>query len=284
MILQPENIPEVLKNNHICWVLWRIENRGNGPTKVPYSPQSPDKHASVSEVWTWSNFNKTLIEYRKGGFDGIGIVFTHGLVGIDLDDAYDPWTERLEGWAKEIVDRFPTYSEFSPSGTGIKLFVSGSLPIKESGRKKIVQGGLLEVYHTKRFFTVTGDICPWATKEIQQHDLTGWFSLEFPPRKEAEYPEIPLELPHDREFLCRRASKYMAKVPPAISGQRGHDQTFKAACILKCEFGLTDPEAISVLAEWNRTCLPPWEEYDLKRKLREAGKQPVTLRLALEEK
>ena len=48
-----------------------------------------------------------------------------------------------------------------------------------------------------------------------------------------------------------RARKYLAKVPPAISGQGGHDQTFHAACVLVLGFALDRGAALELLHEWN---------------------------------
>jgi putative DNA primase/helicase len=75
-----------------------------------------------------------------------------------------------------------------------------------------------------------------------------------------------------RSDLVRRARNYLMKVPPAVSGEGGHNQTFKAACILM-RFGLTKEEALEVLREWNETCQPPWPEKDLLHKLNDAAER-----------
>jgi hypothetical protein len=74
--------------------------------------------------------------------------------------------------------------------------------------------------------------------------------------------------------VVERARAYLAKVPPAISGKNGHNQTYKAACKLVLGFGLSQDEALPVLREWNEQCQPPWNEKDLVRKLREVNKLP----------
>lgn len=67
-----------------------------------------------------------------------------------------------------------------------------------------------------------------------------------------------------------RARAYLAKLPPAISGQHGHAATFTAACRL-VEFGLSFEQALPLLAEWNQThCRPPWTAHELRHKLRDA--------------
>ena len=74
--------------------------------------------------------------------------------------------------------------------------------------------------------------------------------------------------------IVQRARNYLGKILPAVSGEHGHDRTFHAACVLIQGFDFAIEEALPILQEWNRTCQPPWEEADLRRKLNEADKQP----------
>jgi putative DNA primase/helicase len=69
----------------------------------------------------------------------------------------------------------------------------------------------------------------------------------------------------------RRAAAYLAKIPGAISGQRGHDQTFHAACVLVKGFGLSIDEARPLLYDWNKSCVPPWNKTELEHKLKSAA-------------
>src|SRR5262245_41268498 len=69
--------------------------------------------------------------------------------------------------------------------------------------------------------------------------------------------------------ILNRAQLYLCKSPPAISGNGGHNATFRVACKL-VEFGLGRGEAWQLLCEWNRTCLPPWSEAELRHKLSDA--------------
>ncbi|HRG95637.1 MAG TPA: hypothetical protein PLR99_05255 [Polyangiaceae bacterium] len=82
-----------------------------------------------------------------------------------------------------------------------------------------------------------------------------------------------------------RARRYLATMPSAIAGQRGHDATFRAALVVVVGFGLEDADALRVLAEWNQGCSPPWGERDLARKItqaREHGRLPEGFLLAAE--
>ena len=75
-----------------------------------------------------------------------------------------------------------------------------------------------------------------------------------------------------------RARRYLCAVPPAVSGQHGDLHTFKVCCRLTRGFALSDSDALSVLAEWNVRCEPPWSERELLEKIRRArrnGREPV---------
>lgn len=70
--------------------------------------------------------------------------------------------------------------------------------------------------------------------------------------------------------VFEQAQKYLAAIPPSISGQGGHVQCLNAARALKWGFNLPDSEAMQLLQEWNRSCQPPWSQAELDHKLREA--------------
>jgi hypothetical protein len=71
----------------------------------------------------------------------------------------------------------------------------------------------------------------------------------------------------------RRARTYLRECNPAISGQGGHNQTFKVAVKLVKGFNLDTETAFQLLWEdYNRRCLPPWSEKELRHKVQEAAK------------
>lgn len=94
-----------------------------------------------------------------------------------------------------------------------------------------------------------------------------------------------LPTPSGKVDTFERARRYLATMPPAVAGQRGHDATFRAALVVVVGLGLDDADALQVLAEWNATCSPPWHERDLARKItqaREHGRLPEGFLLAAE--
>ena len=115
---------------------------------------------------------------------------------------------------------------------------------------------------------------------VDYHDRSRAFRTSDFPRTRATSvlrPDRPvvLTLPSNR---MERAARYLAAVPPAISGQHGDLRTFQVCCRLTRGFALSDDAAFVLLAEWNRQCEPPWTERDLRDKLRRSrayGREPV---------
>ena len=86
-----------------------------------------------------------------------------GIVGVDLDGCRDPSTGSIEGWATRIINGLLSYTEVSPSGTGVKILVRAD-PVPRFAANKVVihkaNGGgkdqAVEVYTTGRYFCLTG--------------------------------------------------------------------------------------------------------------------------------
>src|SRR5262249_31234259 len=91
---------------------------------------------------TWTTFATALDYYRthRSDVDGIGFVFAADdpFTSIDLDNARDVQTGELAAWAARVVAVLDSYSEISPSGSGVKIFVAAKAP--GDGHKKPFPG------------------------------------------------------------------------------------------------------------------------------------------------
>ncbi len=67
--------------------------------------------------------------------------------------------------------------------------------------------------------------------------------------------------------IVERVRKYLATMDKAVSGQRGHDTTFRVACALVQGFGLSPTEALPLMQEYNATLDEQWTERELQHKL-----------------
>jgi putative DNA primase/helicase len=140
-----DNIPLELRTLK-QWVLWRYETREEKLTKVPY--QANGRKAESDNPATWTSFDKTLAALPK--FDGLGVMFANGLAGIDLDHHIEGG--KVSDFARSVVEKVNSYTELSPSGTGLHILFFGCLP--EGRRRKDELG--IEMYSSGRFFTITG--------------------------------------------------------------------------------------------------------------------------------
>src|SRR4051812_5470205 len=70
--------------------------------------------------------------------------------------------------------------------------------------------------------------------------------------------------------VIERARRYVGKCDPAVSGQHGHDRAFRVAAVLVHGFALGDGDAMTVMHEWNASCVPPWSEAELVHKIKTA--------------
>jgi putative DNA primase/helicase len=143
--VKAESIPEELRVRP-QWVVWKAV--GEKPDKVPYSARTGRK-ASSTDLMTWTTFEEASEAYENGEYAGLGFVFCSGdpYTGIDLDDCVDEHGE-IALWALEIVRYLDSYTELSATGSGLHIIVRGDVPNRRRGD--------VEVYSSKRFFTITG--------------------------------------------------------------------------------------------------------------------------------
>lgn len=253
------------------WVLWRRVERKGMATKVPF--RLDGKPAGSNRPEDWVRFIDAADRYIDGGYDGLGFVFTSGLVGVDLDKCRDANSGRIEDWARRIIVELDSYAEVSPSRTGVKIVMVGQSPF-DRGRRKPMEGGGIEVYDKLRYFCMTGWRLPSSPCEPQDRQdilkrLAG--SIWPPPERPRQRKSGAVPTP---ERLAKRLAAFVAKAKPAVSGCGGHNQTFSVACALVLGFGLDTETALEYLRQYNERCLPPWSERELRHKIDSAAQMP----------
>lgn len=267
------------------WVTWKsIADPGAPkPRKLPWQTHGRGA-ASVSNASTWATYDAALAAYRNRtlGLAGVGFVLTpdDDFVGVDIDKCRDKKTGKLEPWACEILKRFQkTYCEVSPSGTGVKLLCRGTWP--NAGGKcdkemlKALGGGEVEVYSSKRYFTLTGQKLADHSGQIADCQKSlDWLAARYFASKvtrqrvpTASAGQMP---PLEKKQAYQRCIAYLKKMPDAVSGDRGHDATFAACCQI-FRFGLSGTDAEAAARWWNENkCNPPWTAQELAHKLTDA--------------
>jgi hypothetical protein len=160
-----EHIPPELRRlrQWVCWSYTWTRGKWDKPPRRS-SDLSP---ARPNDPSTWGMFEEGIGRYYAGEVDGVGWVPVDDgadlvLVGIDFDKCRDPASGEITPWASGWIQTLDTYTELSPSGTGIRLFAWGRLP--PEGRKR----GLVEVYQHHHYLTVTGQHLDGTPLTIEQ--------------------------------------------------------------------------------------------------------------------
>lgn len=187
--VRAETIPAELRA--LPFVLWRAEPRGEDkPAKVPYRIAQPSVRASSTNEDTWGTFDDAVEAYlslvglpadpARGPIAGLGCVLTPdgGITCIDLDRVLGP-DGQLDTRAETIVERCDSWTERSPSNTGLHIFVLGRMP-------RALKGEQIEVYAEARYICLTGHHWPGTAPTLRaQQDY-----LDYLVRRDAE-DELP---------------------------------------------------------------------------------------------
>ena len=134
------------------WVVWNYAVEDGEFKKPPFNPKN-GRRASVNDSSSWATFEDARSAYERGKWCGVGLVLPSemkiGVVGIDVDHCLNE-SGSITTEALHIIKTLDTYTEVSPSGSGIHLWMRGKLP----GRYR--RRGNVEMYEDGRYITVTG--------------------------------------------------------------------------------------------------------------------------------
>ena len=157
------------------WVTWESVER-----KAPII-SGTRQNASSSNPDTWVDYATACANAKSGrGFQNLGFVTdkckveTGYLRALDLDGCRNPVDGKLADWGQRIVDMCGSYSEVTPSGYGLRVWIISNLqgnyvyrfdPSTGFGSKVQV-----EIFDDGKYFTVTGDALPGLERIVQLPD------------------------------------------------------------------------------------------------------------------
>lgn len=152
-----ENIPYELKKIK-AWTMWAFKtqkkNETSKPQKMPlFGPLTP---ASIADPSTWLRFNEVENMIENPSFNGVNFAFTkmHPYIGVDIDSCVDE-NGKLSKLAQTIVHLLNSYTEYSPSGRGIRIIVRAPEGFEMEDRNDQLQG--IEIYKNAHFLSITGN-------------------------------------------------------------------------------------------------------------------------------
>lgn len=152
-----ENLPPKLRETGL-FCCWKLEERDGKSTKMPYNSRTGSK-ASSSNPATFAPLNVAQAVAHQ--YDGLGVGVFDNLAAVDIDHCRNPETRELTPTASDIVNIMQSYTEISPSGTGIRILFNAAGFQYDKARYYIKNSKIgLEVYvagATNRFVTVTGN-------------------------------------------------------------------------------------------------------------------------------
>lgn len=153
--MQIENIPTELKQLS-NWVA-RVD-------KIPVNPKTL-YNAKANEPQSWGTFEQAVecigkISKQGKPCNGVGFELKAPYCGIVIDHCFNSETGEISKEALDIIDIMDSYTEISPSGTGIHILYKndGSTHPEWHKKKPIDSVQHLEMYQSDRYFTVTGNI------------------------------------------------------------------------------------------------------------------------------
>lgn len=164
------------------WAPWRAvwNAKKKKYEKIPHRAEQPVYGLSTKSTRGWSSFHSALAVYRSNPdkFAGVGYLVTGekvegaaanvfapaALTGVDLDHCRDAATGEIAPWAAEVIAKLDSYTEVSPSGTGLRVMVRGGVAedIQDHQRGIEIYGG------TKaRFVTITGQRVDGSRRDVR---------------------------------------------------------------------------------------------------------------------
>lgn len=165
------NVPSELRSAH-SWLCFKYQTAPNRERakKVPIDPET-GQYANFKAPATWGTLEEAIAGRARFGADGIGYAFMSydNIVGLDMDSCRNPASGEIDQWATEIISETNSYSEVTPSGTGVRVFMDGKWRHPEHRTKGLGAAGKggLEIY-SEWFFAVTGNHLEGTPRKIER--------------------------------------------------------------------------------------------------------------------
>ena len=271
---------------HAQWVVWRYgEMQAHGKRKKPIYNPATGRPAKTNDRSTHADFARAAWALTMDSYQGLGFVLERSdpFTCIDLDHCRDAETGQITPQAEEIIRRFDTYTEVSPSGEGVHIWVRGVL---SGGNRKREEA---EVYSHSRYITVTGQHLAETPTAIQerQAELNAWYAETYPADRETNEQRRPRVLHYttlsDDEVLskARTATNGVAFERLMEGDTSAHDGDDSAADQALCNhlaFWTQDEDQIDRL--FRTSGLYREDKWDTKRRGTTYGAQTIAKALA----
>ena len=251
----PAGVPEQLRTER-RWFVWRyLLDAGGTPKKPPYDFRT-GKPCNSNDPALYATFEEALAAYESGKYGGLGFGLgtRDGFACVDLDECRDLTTGEITTAARRIIDEMQSYTEVSPSGDGVKIFIRSHFALDAGHKKPGVE------ILTSNYSTVTGRHLEGTPLTVETRAPELWALLA---------REFGVAGPDNRP---QRAAKGL---PAEIGGGSRNNDLFSEACRLRHR-GYTEPELLAALRAVNTERVhPPLSEDEVGKIARSAVRYPA---------
>lgn len=242
-----------------------LEYREMGFSLLPLKGKKPAiawkpltiRRPTLGELYAWFGH---LAE--KSRCPNVGIICGHisGIIALDADS---------EELARTIASKLPKSDMMTKTAKGLHIFYrikdNQTIPsrVRIAGTQLDIRGECSYVVAAPSIHPETG----------QRYEKVETWKPDGVPYFEETWIEEVLDGGNGNSFArtaqVEDGRGYIAHIQ-AVSGEGGHNATFRAACKLR-DAGLSEAEALAELIDWNGTNAdPPWTVKELLHKVKDA--------------
>lgn len=260
----PDALPTELKalKAFLCWRFTPPKPGEKKPRKVPYYASGHMRSGTqgdASDVAALVTYAEAVAACAKHSYTGIGMAILpqFNVVALDFDNVVQDGV--IDPKVEELCSG--TYTEFSPSGTGIRAFMRGSLKSRKDTKGEL-GGFALEVFGDTGFVTITGNVTPLCDM-LGESDVVAPVSMlvlgEYETRwgavvagggavaLQSENDAWLLNLGMRKGWTLDEGWQYLSDCDPSC----GRDHWVKAAMAIHFEFEGSD-EAFDMFHNWSK--------------------------------
>ena len=265
-----DKLPDELKQTAL-FCLWRYEERGNSkPTKMPY--RIDGARLRSTERGDFSPFAETV--KQMSCYNGIGVGIFDRLCAVDIDHCCKDGA--LSDMAVDIINTMRSYTEYSPSGEGIRILFRADSSYEKAKYYINNQKLGLEIYvsgHTNKYVTLTGNrICGDSIGERSSELLTILDKYMLRPQNERHnarpVPSPSMSLSDaelvEKAMQSKNGSKFRLLWEGGIPSGKSHSEADAALCAMLSFWCGGDTEQMDRLFRSSGLYREKWEREDYR--------------------
>ena len=250
------------------WVVWMdgpIDTKTGKTKKRVLSAKLNNAKCNDSATWTTYEQAQAMLEVShkwKAPLKGVAFALNkNGIVMLDVDHCIHDGI--IDSWAYSILAAIDSYTELSPSDTGLHIIAYGAIPagINRSG---------VEMYDQSKFMSVTGKHLSGTptTMEYRQEQVNALYA-EIAPEKRYVPGSLTCQL-SDEDLLAKAKNGNGARFTKLwegdISGYPSHSEADQALCGMLAYWTGNDEEMMDRLFRQSELYREKWERNDYRER------------------